>query len=109
MSPTNLYRCGRCGWTTDIGTDDLAGDENVVAARIAHRCRDPWSPAVRLDRHLTDVLDVELTTDQAADPDTLDAMARAVLRHAHAWLERAEQLRAASRLDEHPTLWGVAP
>lgn len=37
----NLYTCGRCGWTTDVGDDDLAGDELVVAQRIAHLCLAP--------------------------------------------------------------------
>lgn len=34
----NLYRCPRCGVTIEIGSDDLAGDEDVVRQRIAHAC-----------------------------------------------------------------------
>jgi hypothetical protein len=37
MEP-NLYECPRCHWITDVGGDDLAGDENAVALRIAHKC-----------------------------------------------------------------------
>jgi hypothetical protein len=34
----NLYTCPRCGRTINIGTDDLAGDEDVVRLRLAHGC-----------------------------------------------------------------------
>jgi hypothetical protein len=29
----NLWTCSQCGTTIDIGTDDLAGDEEVVKMR----------------------------------------------------------------------------
>lgn len=34
----NLYQCPRCFKVLEIGTDDLAGDEDVVRQRIAHDC-----------------------------------------------------------------------
>ena len=35
----NLWTCSKCGTTIDIGTDDLAGDEEVVKMRMAHTCQ----------------------------------------------------------------------
>lgn len=100
----NLYRCFRCGWTTDIGDDDLAGDENVVAQRIVHQCRNPWSPGARVAKALTEIAD-ELRHDEAHDPDSLDAMASYAMTWANIWRERAEQLRAADPLEDHPSLF----
>jgi hypothetical protein len=44
----NLYHC-RCGRTIDVGTDDLAGDEDVVQLRLAHACG-PTQGGVNRDR-----------------------------------------------------------
>jgi hypothetical protein len=39
----NIWTCGRCGHAVDVGTDDLAGDENTVRQRMAHDCK-PANP-----------------------------------------------------------------
>ena len=38
MTEPNIYTCPACLFTVDLGNDELAGDEEVVATRISHVC-----------------------------------------------------------------------
>jgi hypothetical protein len=101
----NLYRCFRCGWTTDVGLDDAAGDEDAVRARIAHQCRNPWSPGARVARALTDV-DDELRPDERHDPESLETMADYAAAWSTRWRTAAADLRSSAALEDHPQLFG---
>lgn len=99
-----VYTCPRCGWTCVLPGDDLAGDEDAVAVRIAHECPAPLAglppevqarAAAGLAQHFGEAAAHALTYDK--DPASLRGELLDVLAVASAWVAAIDRAAGAPR------------